>query len=108
VSNAVTLDRNAIEGIILNAIRSANLSRPANSQLDVSPSATIFGADSPLDSLGLVALLIDVEEALSDRGAAITLTDARAMSQTRSPFRAVQPLVDYIVELLSGSPEQAG
>jgi hypothetical protein len=101
MTDTASLDRSAIETIVLEALRTANLSRPAASQLDVSPNATIFGADSPLDSLGLVALLIDVEEALNDRGAAVTLTDARAMSQTRSPFRGVQPLVDYIGQLVS-------
>jgi len=105
VSDATILDKGAIEEIILGALRTANLSRPANAQLDVSPTATIFGADSALDSLGLVALLIDIEEALNDRGVAITLTDARAMSQTSSPFRAVTPLVDYIAGLVSGSTE---
>ncbi len=102
VSNATSLDKAAIEGIVLNALRSANLGRPASSQLDVSPQAAIFGSGSQLDSLGLVALLIDIEEALSDRGAAVMLTDSRAMSQTSSPFRAVPPLVDYIVQLVSG------
>ena len=105
MSNAAVLSRSAIEEIVLGALQNANQARPANSQLEVSPTAPIFGADSALDSLGLVALLIDIEEALSDRGLAVTLTDARAMSQTRSPFRAVPPLVDYLVQLASGAPE---
>ena len=105
MSNAEVLSRSGIEEIVLGALRNANQSRPAASQLEVSSTAAIFGADSPLDSLGLVALLIDIEEALNDSGLAVTLTDARAMSQTKSPFRAVPPLVDYLVQLASGSPE---
>jgi len=104
MTDAASLDRSAIETIVLDALRTTNLSRPATLQLQVSPDATIFGADSPLDSLGLVALLIDVEEALHDRGLAVTLTDSGAMSQTRSPFRGVQPLVDYIGQLVSATP----
>jgi acyl carrier protein len=105
VSNETTLDSVAIEEIVLKALRSANLSRPVDQQLEVSQTATIFGANSRMDSLGLVALLIDVEEALNDRGVAITLTDARAMSETRSPFRTVPALVAYITQLVSGSPQ---
>jgi acyl carrier protein len=93
--------RAEIEAIVLDAIRVANLSRDPGEQLEVGLSARIFGRGSPLDSMGLVALLLDVEEALRAAGMPLTLTDDRAMSQTRSPFRSVPALVDY-VELLCG------
>ena len=105
MSDTNVLDSSAIEEIVLGALRSVNLSRPSDAQLEVSSTATVYGDGSPLDSLGLVTLLIDIEEALSDRGVAVTLSDARAMSQTNSPFRAVRPLVDYIVQLVAGSPQ---
>lgn len=92
-----------IEAVVLDAIRAGNLARDAQDQLEVSPTARIFGRGSPLDSLGLVALLIDVEEGMHRAGQAITLTDDRAMSQTRSPFRSVPALVDYIAGLLGPS-----
>ena len=77
-----------------------NLARKSEAQIVVSPAAPLFGADSPLDSLGLVSLLMDVEEGLADRGFDITLSDARAMSQRLSPFRSVPALVSYIREML--------
>ncbi len=89
-----------IEEAVLSAMRNANLARKADSQIDVSPQAPIFGPGSPLDSLGLVSLLIDIEEAMQDRGVDITLGDARAMSQTKSPFRSVPALVQYIETVL--------
>jgi acyl carrier protein len=85
-----------IENLVLRAITQVNLARKPDARVDVSPGATLFGAGSPLDSLGLVALLIDIEEAFQDRGCPITLSDARAMSLTRSPFRSVATLVAYI------------
>lgn len=93
------LDRDAIQTIILEAMRNANLARDPSEQLDVSPEARIFGRGSPLDSLGLVGLLIDVEDGLHAAGVNVTLNDDRAMSQTRSPFRSVPALVDYISTL---------
>ena len=81
---------------VLQAMQAANQARDAESQIDVSPEAAIFGAGSPLDSLGLVALLLDIEEGLQARGCDVVLSDERAVSQPRSPFRTVQSLVTYI------------
>ena len=85
-----------IEALVLQAIRQVNLARAEGSQLEVSSAAPIFGPGSALDSLGLVSLLIDIEEALQDRGHDVSLSDQRAMSQTVSPFRSVPALVTYI------------
>lgn len=89
-----------IQDVVLSALRNANLARKSDAQLDVSPEAPVFGPGSPLDSLGLVSLLIDIEEAMQDRGVEITLGDARAMSRTKSPFRSVPALVQYIETVL--------
>ncbi len=83
----------------MEALELTNRTRVAGEQLGVSPTAPIFGPPSPLDSLGLVALLIDVEEALDGAGHPVVLSDERAVSQVRSPFRDVPSLVDYIVQL---------
>jgi acyl carrier protein len=72
--------------------------------LDVSPTAPLFGGDGPLDSLGLVGLSIEIEEAFALKGCHITLSDERALSQRRSPFRDVRSLVDYIETLLHTQP----
>jgi acyl carrier protein len=94
------MTRADIEVVVLDALRSANLARDGSAQLVVEPGAPVFGSGSPLDSLGLVALLLDVEDALRDRGVPIVLSDDRAVSQRRSPFRTVTTLVDYIESLL--------
>ena len=78
-----------IEALVLRAIQNINLARKPEAQLAVSATAALFGPESALDSLGLVSLLMDVEEALSDE---------RAMSRSASPFRNVPTLVAYIRE----------
>lgn len=61
----------------------------------------IFGAGAPLDSLGLVSFLADLECRIADEfGREIVLASERAMSRSRSPFRDVTSLTEYIVELL--------
>jgi acyl carrier protein len=90
----------AIQELVFRAIRNANEARTPDKQLSVDSGGAIFGPTSPLDSLGLVALLIDIEEAFADQGIEITLSDERAMSQRHSPFQTVGTLVSHIQSLL--------
>lgn len=102
------MTRDAILSIVLDAVSGANQLRGPGDQLPVSPDARLFGRGSPLDSIGLVTLLLDVEEGLAGAGLRVTLTDDRAMSQARSPFRSVPALVDYIDMLAKEVPCPTG
>lgn len=99
------LTRDAIQERVLDALRAANQLREPGDELEVSPTARLFGRGSPLDSMGLVTLLLDIEEAFRADGVPLTLTDDRAMSQARSPFRSVPALVDYIGQLTATEGE---
>jgi acyl carrier protein len=58
----------------------------------------LVGPDAVVDSLGVVQILNDVEETISDQyGEPINLTDARALSQKNSPFRTIGTLVDHVM-----------
>lgn len=85
-----------IQSTILDAMESINLAREPDEQLEIGPEAPIFGPDSRLDSLGLVSLLIDIEDAFADQEIEISLSDERAMSQKQSPYRSVPTLATYI------------
>jgi len=62
----------------------------------------IFGPGAPLDSLGLVSFLADLEYRLGEEfKKEIVLASDRAMSRSRSPFRDTAALTEYIVELLA-------
>ncbi len=62
----------------------------------------IFGQGGVLDSLGLVNFLADLEHRIAEEfGREIVLASDQAMSRSRSPFRDVSALSDYIVELLA-------
>jgi acyl carrier protein len=98
--SAATITQADIEAVVLQAMRTSNLARDSAAQLRVAADAAIFGPDSPLDSLGLVALLLDIEEGLRDMGCDVVLSDERAMSQKRSPFRTVASLTAYVSSLL--------
>jgi D-alanine--poly(phosphoribitol) ligase subunit 2 len=56
----------------------------------------LFGRDGILDSMGLVTLVVAVEQAIDDElGVGVSLADARALSQRASPYRTVGTLADY-------------
>lgn len=68
---------------------------------DLGADTPLFGERGLFDSLGLVSLVLAVEEAIQERhGAAVTLADDRAMSQARSPFRSIRSLAEYAQRLL--------
>jgi acyl carrier protein len=90
------LTRPEIESIVLDAVRNINLGRRSDVQVQLGADAVLFGPGGALDSLGLVALLIDVEEGLAAHGVEVLLADKAAMSQSRSPFRDVPSLVAFI------------
>jgi len=85
-----------IQQIIFNAIDMSNNAREEDKQIPVSEDTELYGTNGHLDSMGLVAFLVDIEESFQDNEINITLTDERAMSQSNSPFRNVQSLTDYI------------
>lgn len=61
----------------------------------------LFGKEGLLDSMGLVTLVIAVEQNIEDRfGKSVALADEKALSQSRSPYRTVGTLVEYASEQL--------
>lgn len=78
----------------------ANHAREDHEKIPVSLDTELYSSNGHLDSMGLVAFLIDIEESIQDEGFHVALSDDRAMSQKNSPFRNVQSLSDYIAELV--------
>lgn len=61
----------------------------------------LFGREGCLDSLGLVSLVVGVEQALQDElNLTVSLADEKALSQRHSPYRTVETLADYAVSAL--------
>lgn len=68
----------------------------------IGETTSLLGEHASIDSLGLVNVVIEVEQGVLDRhGATIIVVDERAMSRASSPFRSVGTLADYLVELVA-------
>ena len=71
-------------------------------ELQFNEDTHLIGRDGVFDSMGLVNLILDVEQIVNDRySLLISLADERAMSQKHSPFRSIGSLADYILTLIS-------
>ncbi len=96
------LERTEIAALVLKTLHELgeDLEKPELAAGD--ESTRLFGARSSLDSMGLVNLIADIEEHLSEEHQVdITLANQSAMSRTHSPFRRVSSCIDYILELVA-------
>ena len=90
-----------IQATVLRAVEQYNLGQDEAHRVAPATETTLFGAGGVLDSIALVGLIVAVEQQVEeDLGAALTLADAKALSQKRSPFRTVGSLTDYVGTLL--------
>jgi D-alanine--poly(phosphoribitol) ligase subunit 2 len=86
---------------IYDAVDEINEQLPRGKILAKSPETVLFGQSGQLDSLGLVSLIVAVEQHVqAEFGSDVTLADERALSQKNSPFRTIATLAAYIPSLL--------
>lgn len=99
------MDPGAVRQTIIEAVFAAidetNAQLGGEARLAKSLDAPLFGAGAPLDSIGLVNLIVTVEEEVLDRlDVSVILANEKALSRPKSPFRSVGSLVDYIDEVV--------
>jgi D-alanine--poly(phosphoribitol) ligase subunit 2 len=93
-----------ITAVIVDALREHADSRAIMSPSPLGADTPLFGRDGVLDSLGLVALVVAVEQAIEDEyGVSLTLADERALSERKSPFATVGALAAYAARLIEGA-----
>jgi acyl carrier protein len=71
---------------------------------EVDRDTELFGEGGLLDSVGLVSLVVAVEQKLEDElGLQVGLADERALSQRSSPYRTISTLAAYAAGATSPS-----
>ena len=97
----MTISKPDILESVFQAIDTLNPQLGENQQIERSENAKLFGNGAPLDSLGLVNLIVTVEEQLADdHDLFLTLANEKAMSRRTSPFQSVESLIEFIEELI--------
>ena len=87
--------------IIIQALELSNQSRSDDTQIPISDTCILFGQNGHLDSMALVALLMDIEDAFQEQGIDISLSDEKAMSLSRSPFKDIPSMTQYIHDVIA-------
>lgn len=87
---------------IFRAVDELNQQLPKKQRLGKSVDTFLFGDSGVLDSLGLVNLIVTIEQIIEEEfGVAVTLSDEKVLSQKdNSPFETIERLADYISLLL--------
>ncbi len=86
-----------ITQIIFQAIDVINRDLSEGEQIEKSVNTALMGQSATLDSLGIVNLIIFIQEEIQKKfGKTITLAHEDALSSATGPFNNVQSLVDYI------------
>ncbi|KIL35412.1 acyl carrier protein [Cohnella kolymensis] len=93
--------REKVSAIVLNAINDFNETYGKQIPLELAEDIPLFGKQGVLDSLGLVSLVVSIEQTLEDElGVSLILADEKAVSQRTSPFRTAGTVIDYICKLM--------
>ncbi len=101
--------KDRVEAIVIAALQELGESAEIEGLRNPTPQTGLFGRTGLLGSLGMINLVLELEETLFDEyGVNIVIADERALSRKRSPFRDVNSLVDYITSLLEGTDDAAG
>jgi acyl carrier protein len=96
--------RDRVVALLLDGVRALLEERGEPAPVDLNEDTRLIGPDAVVTSLGLVSLIVGLEQALDDEfGVSIILADERAMSLRHSPFRTVGTLATYACEQAGGT-----
>ncbi|MCT8864537.1 hypothetical protein [Shewanella xiamenensis] len=87
--------------LVLSVLHEMGQDENDTSLIEADIKTKLFGSNGVLDSVGIVFLITELEEKISDEfDVEVTLADEKAMSQVTSPFRNVETLANYIEQLV--------
>ena len=91
-----------VEALVINSVQLLAEDFDLAVLKQASVASSLFGNDGVLDSMALVNLIADVEDAVREKfGVAITLADENAMSMRNSPFLTVKALSQAVLERIN-------
>jgi acyl carrier protein len=88
-----------ITELLYACIDSANRMLPSDAKLNKSPDTVLVGDGGVLDSLALINLLVDLEEALRTKLAVeCPLIEDDLLADVQGPYRSIANLTEWIAE----------
>jgi acyl carrier protein len=102
MSSQTQPSRAEIVALVISGLQEALAQADTQPADPVGEATYLIGRRSVLDSLGLVTLIVDLEQRIEQEyDLSLTLASDRAMSQKNSPFLTVATLAEYIDTLIA-------
>ncbi len=96
------IERNVAYDIVVTSLAEVFAQTGAAAAENVTGDTVLVGKDAVLDSLGVVSLIVEIEQRVeADHSVSVTLANDKAMSQRNSPFRTVAVLTDHLVAMIA-------
>ncbi|HEX3853286.1 MAG TPA: hypothetical protein VHW01_20120 [Polyangiaceae bacterium] len=96
------IERSAALNIVIASIQEVFAQTGMDAPGALTEDTVLVGKDAVLDSLGVVSLIVEVEQRVeSDHNASVTLANDKAMSARNSPFRTVGVLTDHVMAMVA-------
>lgn len=94
------IERNCAYGIVVESLKEVFIQAGTQAPEPLNDETVLVGVDAVLDSLGVVSLIVEVEQRLElNHEISVTLANDKAMSQRNSPFRTIGVLTDHVLEM---------
>jgi acyl carrier protein len=96
-----------LENLIISELKEINDRLPVERKFEVNETTPLFGKRSKLDSLGLVNLLVGLEEKISSKyDVSITLTDESVLSPINNPLENPVTFAKHINSVLGSKDNE--
>ena len=93
----MSISPSSVESVVYKCIEELNRQLPAELKLQSSLDAILVGEGGVLDPLGLITLIVSLEEAMEEVGVHTTLLEEEFLVDSKGPLRTVGSLIDLIV-----------
>lgn len=95
----MSLSREQIEEVVLRAVDATRSTLPPDVTLASEASTRIVAEGTSLDSLGIINLILAVEDGLRAEGLEVQVFDEELVTEPNGPFGTVASLVDHCTAL---------
>jgi acyl carrier protein len=96
------IEPDAALAIVVASLREVIAQSGAPALEAINGDTVLVGKDAVLDSLGVVSLIVEIEQRLeAEHSVSVTLANDKAMSQRNSPFRTVAVLSEHVVAMVA-------
>lgn len=98
------MHRDTLIDLMLRLLQDALAEDDTEGTLEATATSPLIGGAAIVTSLRLVSFIIDVESTLLDSHQVdVMLVNEQSLSRKSSPFRTIETLADYVLELI-GAP----